>query len=229
MTLDIVPPPSSMHSVLIKCFADEDALHYTDHESRKPFKELRINCDEDTKQSRSDTSSDCTSTSSYDDLEMELSDGERETLVPVVDQLIRGISTDFLFDFGGPSLLDSLIGSRRQSSRRIEAQPDASKQLGCGGKEVKAQVEKVSKGEQDELVKARHQPTTGSSAQRPNLSAMFAEKSALKRELRSLDIEFEQREGRKPTKSEKEHLRPLYVRYWKLKHQITKIQNMSAK
>jgi hypothetical protein len=42
MTLDIVPPPSSMHSVLIKCFADEDALHYTDHESRKPFKELRV-------------------------------------------------------------------------------------------------------------------------------------------------------------------------------------------
>lgn len=43
MTLGLVSPPSSsIHSVLIKCFADEEALQHVERDSRKPFKELKV-------------------------------------------------------------------------------------------------------------------------------------------------------------------------------------------
>lgn len=177
---------------------------------------------------RSDAGPDSPS-SSYDDLE--LSDSERDVLVPVVDQLIRGISSDFLFDCDGPCYLDSLIGCSGQGGMAGSA--------GGAGQHAQSRMaeppakaalprEQTDAGK-DHLIKAAPAgqpaaPTVG----RINLAAMISEKSALKRELRSLDVEFEQREGRKPTKQEKEHLRPLYVRYWKLKHQISKLHAMGA-
>lgn len=52
------------------------------------------------------------------------------------------------------------------------------------------------------------------------LGALRAEKSRLKRHLRALDDEFESTHGRRPTRSEKEHLRPQYERYRSLKRRI---------
>jgi len=49
---------------------------------------------------------------------------------------------------------------------------------------------------------------------------MMEEKSRLKRELKQADEEFAKKVGRKPTREEKEHLRPVYVRYWKLKKRL---------
>lgn len=53
------------------------------------------------------------------------------------------------------------------------------------------------------------------------LGALRAEKSRLKRHLRALDDEFESAHGRRPTRSEKEHLRPQYERYRGLKRKIS--------
>lgn len=41
-------------------------------------------------------------------------------------------------------------------------------------------------------------------------------------ELKGVDKEFIQQMGRKATKAEKESLRAWYVRYWRLKHALTK-------
>jgi len=48
-----------------------------------------------------------------------------------------------------------------------------------------------------------------------------AEKSAVKRKLRAYDAYFSQRFGRKPERGDKEHLRRLYIRYYKLKCYVT--------
>jgi len=53
-----------------------------------------------------------------------------------------------------------------------------------------------------------------------SLEDSIREKITLKKELRSVDDRFFQLVGRKPTKEEKEHLKPLYLRYWKLKKHI---------
>ena len=53
-----------------------------------------------------------------------------------------------------------------------------------------------------------------------SLEDSIREKVTLKKELRSVDDRFFQLVGRKPTKEEKEHLKPLYLRYWKLKKHI---------
>lgn len=41
-------------------------------------------------------------------------------------------------------------------------------------------------------------------------------------ELKGVDRQFMAKVGRKATKAEKESLRPWYVRYWRLKHALTK-------
>ncbi|CAG9466012.1 unnamed protein product [Pedinophyceae sp. YPF-701] len=48
------------------------------------------------------------------------------------------------------------------------------------------------------------------------------EKHALKLELKGVDREFAARAGRKATKGEKESLRAWYVRYWRLKHALSR-------
>jgi len=52
------------------------------------------------------------------------------------------------------------------------------------------------------------------------LASLRAEKSRLKRHLRALDEDFEAAHARKPSRAEKEHLRPQYERYRALKRRI---------
>ena len=59
------------------------------------------------------------------------------------------------------------------------------------------------------------------------LEASLQEKSLLKRELKGVDERFAQLTGRKPSKEEKEHLKPLYLRYWKLKKHIEKQRHLA--
>jgi len=54
------------------------------------------------------------------------------------------------------------------------------------------------------------------------LPEIQAEKHELKVELKGVDRDFVTRSGRKATKAEKESLRPWYVRYWRLKHAISR-------
>jgi len=59
------------------------------------------------------------------------------------------------------------------------------------------------------------------------LEASLQEKSLLKRELKGVDERFAQLTGRKPSKEDKEHLKPLYLRYWKLKKHIEKQRHLA--
>ena len=59
------------------------------------------------------------------------------------------------------------------------------------------------------------------------LEASLQEKSLLKRELKGVDERFAQLTGRRPSKDEKEHLKPLYLRYWKLKKHIEKQRRLA--
>ena len=59
------------------------------------------------------------------------------------------------------------------------------------------------------------------------LEASLQEKSLLKRELKGVDERFAQLTGRRPSKDEKEHLKPLYLRYWKLKKHIEKQKRLA--
>jgi predicted nucleic acid-binding Zn-ribbon protein len=61
------------------------------------------------------------------------------------------------------------------------------------------------------------------------LTALRSEKSRLKRHLRALDDEFERKHGRRPARSDKEHLRPQYERYRSLKREIDKMEASLAR
>ena len=67
----------------------------------------------------------------------------------------------------------------------------------------------------------------------PPLSAMTlaeiqSEKHELKVELKRVDRDFLTRMGRKASKAEKEGLRPWYVRYWRLKHVLGRVDGGGA-
>lgn len=76
--------------------------------------------------------------------------------------------------------------------------------------------------------------TTSSASQAPKpvvnrpspaeLAALRDEKAALKRALRSFDLQFASDHGRPPSKAEKEHLRPQYTRYHELKTVISRLE-----
>lgn len=71
---------------------------------------------------------------------------------------------------------------------------------------------------------ARSATTTGEgpkSEAQERLNTLKAEKAALKSKLRAYDVSFQEKNGRPPSKAEKEHLRPLYQRYHDLKALIT--------
>lgn len=152
----------------------------------------------------------------WEDFEMELTDFERREVTPVVDSLIGCIAGDFLGSEGSGSFLDSMLRqctpATTSSANRQKAAPlQPKKAWNSQG------LERARSAEDGGLIKASYsEPKTPNTSShmggRMTLTSMIAEKSSLKRELRAIDIEFELREGRKPTKAEKEHLRPLYVR-----------------
>mmetsp|Transcript_1945 Transcript_1945/g.4593 ORF Transcript_1945/g.4593 Transcript_1945/m.4593 type:complete len:253 (-) Transcript_1945:53-811(-) len=212
---------------------------------RKPFNELKMNLTDDgpddtcSKDDTDDANRE-ESTKRWQEIEDDLSERDKEQVVPAVDCLIYSITEDFLTDgrLGGLSLLNSMVSaSSVRSSRRDPLRPAAasSRQQAWTGSGCRQRSEdgtmssRVGRDGQskDEQGGGRSKQAP-QGHQRLSLAKMMAEKSSLKRELRALDVEFEEREGRKPTKAEKEHLRPLYVRYWKLKHQIGKMQSIGS-
>eukprot|EP00951_Prasinocladus_malaysianus_P004092 scaffold28929_cov29-Prasinocladus_malaysianus.AAC.4 len=219
---------------IVKCFTEEVMKQV---QIRTPFQEIQMNglnkkVEEDTREenlNRKDCGEDaeCSATS-WAEFELELSDYESKEISPVVDGLLVELSSDFFF--GGNTC------SPAAESRPAKADKQAPKQttnVPAKGpmpqKSPKQTLLQGSVNEESNLIKADYSQQPPVSSHRCNLQSMMAEKSSLKRELRALDIDFEKREGRKPTKAEKEHLRPMYVRYWKLKHQISKLQNVTPK
>jgi len=69
-------------------------------------------------------------------------------------------------------------------------------------------------------VKVKYDAPLHGDAQTAVVAQLAAEKAALKRQLRQLDADFEASTGRAPGRAEKEALRPLYVRYWRLKRAL---------
>ena len=144
--------------------------------------------------------------------QLELSEDDRREVTPVVDSLICGITDDLLCGgpvTGGMLFMESfLTGSGRRQPAATATPPTTWDPERSAKKASKTETNKVNS---EGLIRAEYSqpPAAGRGA---TLAHMMAEKSSLKRELRSMDLEFEQREGRKPTKAEKEHLRPLYVR-----------------
>ena len=171
----------------------------------------------------------------WEEFEMSLSDSDRMEMTPAIDDLICDVTCDFFSGGIGNSVI---MGAPCGNIDSIARQPESTARTANGGGGPKSSrpqaakkawgekpIERSQSADQEVLIKASYSSSHANPAL--NLSTMIAEKSSLKRELRSIDLEFEAREGRKPTKAEKEHLRPLYVRYWKLKHQIGKLQGSS--
>jgi len=219
----------------VKCMADEIVQQVQKTSGRHPFNELQMNdLDEevgDKKCSlREETlPKEASSTTEAELFELELSEDDRRQVSPVVDSLICGITDDFFG--GGPvpssmSLLESFLGEQRRRPPSSVAPRNSWDSEHCLSKKGNSKTEATGKGNSEGLIRAEY--TQPPSTHNATLAHMMAEKSSLKRELRSMDLEFEQREGRKPTKAEKEHLRPMYVRYWKLKHQIGKLQSLGC-
>ena len=136
----------------------------------------------------------------------------------VVDEGIHGVATSLL---GGQDAFDAMLGGFMASaglprdSAREEAAP-AGGEATCAA--VPAAVERIPV------------PSVAISTARVRemtLEASLQEKSLLKRELKGVDERFAQLTGRRPTKDEKEHLKPLYLRYWKLKKHIEKQRRLA--
>ena len=136
----------------------------------------------------------------------------------VVDEGIHGVATSLL---GGQDAFDAMLGGFMASaglprdSAREEAAP-AGGEATCAA--VPAAVERIPV------------PSVAISTARVRemtLEPSLQEKSLLKRELKGVDERFAQLTGRRPTKDEKEHLKPLYLRYWKLKKHIEKQRRLA--
>lgn len=147
-----------------------------------------------------------------------MSELDRVEVMPVVESLLRSVMDDFLgcsvSDRGTVSLIDSWLTSRQSTKPAAAAKESIRRQdTPRPGSAKSITAPSSHHGGEEGLIRADYSKQGGSTVgHRATLATMMAEKSSLKRELRSLDVEFEQREGRKPTKAEKEHLRPLYVR-----------------
>jgi len=227
--------PASTSAVLVG-FSEENDPKAS--QPRNPFKELKLNGfgeDADEMKSRNCPSKDALT--KWEEFEMSLTDSERIEMTPAIDDLISGITDDFLSSgFGGSFFIGAPCGgnitnnniSRQSENNTRSSAPKSSRPQVAKKAWGEKPIERSQSADQEVLIKASYSNHVNQGVSRANLSTMIAEKSSLKRELRSIDLEFEAREGRKPTKAEKEHLRPLYVRYWKLKHQIGKLQGPSS-